>query len=514
MRNKMIVSGCISLLLSIWVSAQCPDKNLLWRRLIFLRDSSTALSSEKLNELLRLEALIKDCPAKFDSSHALLLQRIGATYFFETDYLKAARYMQGAIDIINANAGKPSINSRHNIRNYYSLGWIYDSLNNITEKMKSYDSCIALSIKYKSSNIYLITAMLAKVEYLFDLGDYHRCIDYATLCERYAKEYPWTGNEMEYSASLDRALRSLLWKVNALLALKNYEGAETLLASKIDEYKKAGWKSHLVTTYSQLAEVNLHKKNTRQALLNYKQALQYAEETEFDVGSKVILNNIGYNIYLQNLNDDNKALAYCKKAFNYVNRDESEKLSEVFESLKILNNIANIYVRKRLYDSAFYYFRLALLQIKPGADEMALLHDPGNEFAKQKKIHYLAELVIDKGDAFIQQHISTKKAAYLDQAIQIYKIADQLLDKIKTYQSELQSKLFWRSDSRRLYEHAIEACYLQGNTADAFYFFEKSRAVLLNDQLNEQHWMDEDDILKQTQLKKKILRLERGTEFP
>ncbi|MGZ8558836.1 MAG: CHAT domain-containing protein, partial [Chitinophagaceae bacterium] len=65
------------------------------------------------------------------------------------------------------------------------------------------------------------------------------------------------------------------------------------------------------------------------------------------------------------------------------------------------------------------------------------------------------------------------------------------------------------SDSRRLYEHAIEACYLQGNTADAFYFFEKSRAVLLNDQLNEQRWMGENDILKQTQLKKKILRLER-----
>ena len=45
------------------------------------------------------------------------------------------------------------------------------------------------------------------------------------------------------------------------------------------------------------------------------------------------------------------------------------------------------------------------------------------------------------------------------------------------------------------------------NTEDAFYFFEKSRAVLLNDQLNEQRWLGDDDIRKQTELKKKIRQL-------
>jgi CHAT domain-containing protein len=76
-------------------------------------------------------------------------------------------------------------------------------------------------------------------------------------------------------------------------------------------------------------------------------------------------------------------------------------------------------------------------------------------------------------------------------------------------QTELQSKLLWRSDSRRLYENAVEACYLQGNTDDALYFFEKSRAVLLNDQLNEQRWLAEPDILRQSQLKKQILAKEK-----
>ena len=95
----------------------------------------------------------------------------------------------------------------------------------------------------------------------------------------------------------------------------------------------------------------------------------------------------------------------------------------------------------------------------------------------------------------------------LKEAVRVYKVTDQLLDRIKMEQSDMQSKLFWRSDSRRLYEHAIEACYDYQNTNDAFYFFEKSRAVLLNDQLNEQRWLGEEDIQKQTQIRKKILQL-------
>src|SRR5262249_16388341 len=90
-----------------------------------------------------------------------------------------------------------------------------------------------------------------------------------------------------------------------------------------------------------------------------------------------------------------------------------------------------------------------------------------------------------------------------------YKVADQLINKIKTEQSDFQSRLFWRSDTRRLYEHAIEACYDYKDTTEAFYFFERSRAILLNDELNEQHWLSEDDILTQMEIKKKMLQLDR-----
>ena len=67
-------------------------------------------------------------------------------------------------------------------------------------------------------------------------------------------------------------------------------------------------------------------------------------------------------------------------------------------------------------------------------------------------------------------------------------------------------------DAHSLYEHAVEAAYLQNNIADAFYFFEKSRAVLLNDQLKRDNKVSNGDIQSLVLLKRKILLLERERE--
>src|SRR4030095_10652766 len=147
--------------------------------------------------------------------------------------------------------------------------------------------------------------------------------------------------------------------------------------------------------------------------------------------------------------------------------------------------------------------------MKPGADEVGILNSSIEEIKRITKIHYVAALIIDKGDAYRKEFEGTKKPALLAEAIRIYKVADQFLNRIKAEQTDLQSKLFWRSNSRRLYENAIEACYSQNNLNDAFYFFEKSRAVLLEDQLNEQRWSGQDNILKKTQIEKTIQQLEK-----
>src|ERR1044072_7153130 len=149
----------------VFVEGQCADREVLWKRLVFLRDSSKSSLADKLQELLSYEGRIKDCPYKFDSTHALLMQRIGATYFNLADYLKATDYTKRAINIINSNARKPSVNIKDNIKNYYNLGWFNDSLGNVIEKLKAYDSCISLAMRLNSPDLYCVVSLAQKVEH-------------------------------------------------------------------------------------------------------------------------------------------------------------------------------------------------------------------------------------------------------------------------------------------------------------------------------------------------------------
>ncbi len=64
-------------------------------------------------------------------------------------------------------------------------------------------------------------------------------------------------------------------------------------------------------------------------------------------------------------------------------------------------------------------------------------------------------------------------------------LADSLIDIMRGEHSGEVTKLLWRNKARSIYERAIETCYLLKDPAAALYFFEKSRAVLLNDRLNE-----------------------------
>jgi CHAT domain-containing protein len=116
---------------------------------------------------------------------------------------------------------------------------------------------------------------------------------------------------------------------------------------------------------------------------------------------------------------------------------------------------------------------------------------------------------LNKADAYLQRFSFHKDRKDLQSSLDVYKTADQLLNAIKVQLGDLESKLFWRRYATRLYENAIEAAYLEGNVNNVFYFFEKSRAVILTDQLNEQAGISDSDALKLAALRKKILMLKR-----
>jgi CHAT domain-containing protein len=174
------------------------------------------------------------------------------------------------------------------------------------------------------------------------------------------------------------------------------------------------------------------------------------------------------------------------------------------EAISILGYMAKACAKKNLFDSSFYFFQKAFDKIKPGITENELIDLAGAEAIKGKSVEYVARLVIDKGDVLLRQYKISKNPLALNKAINVYKLADRLLTRVKSMQLEPETKLFWREHIKPLYESAIEASYLSGNPESGFYFFEKSRAVLLNDQLNEQHWIAEKDIARRSEVENEI----------
>ena len=411
--------------------------------------------------------------------------------------------------MIADQANRPDVNPRQLVANYYWLSRCYDSLGMHIERMQALDSCSAIALRLKILDKSSLWALYARVEYSYDKGDYERCIKYASICEMLGNEYAGKGNSQEYQDGKGYALSSLEWNVNAQLALKNYDRAEELLANRVEEYKRNGLREYLGIAYEHLAKVELHKGNYEKAILYFNKAVAAEQSLGHSSRSRTLLGDMGYEIYYRHFQNTEKALSYYRKALPHSSTGEKPGIAGSMESLNILTHIGEAYIQKGFYDSALIYFQHAFDQIRPGICESDILQSNPEEFARYPNIYYLTNLFIEKGDAYRKKYNETGNKTGLVKAIDLYKSTDRLLDRIRNEQFDLRSKLFWRSDSRRLYEHAIEACYLQGNADEAFYFFEKSRASILNDQLNEQNWLDNEDIHLQTQVKKKILQLER-----
>lgn len=464
-----------SILISKCISGQCPDKQLLNEQ-IFAIFYSKLPPKEKVSLLLKYVDTVERCPYKIDSIHATLLRFIGRTYAGQGEFTRGIQYVQQSVDLVNNNIGNTAINPADLVKSYFWLHNFYDSVNNMHAKMKAVERCIKLAGEYNmESSIECVRSLLTKVKDLYDKGDYHRCIDNAKMCEKFAGDYAVSvSTPREFTAGRIIASISLGWLTKALMELKEYNTAEQYLTNKINEYTTNGLEQFLGFIYGELAEVEMSEANYKKALsLLYKSLALYRKDSD-NLNIKAVMNTIGYNIYFNQFHDHNRALSYLKMHLQFLTVMMHSQKDDSAESMSIVNNIANIYVHKRLYDSAFHYFKQAFYFVKPGINESNIMNLPEEDISRIKKIHFLSRLMIDFGDAYLKKYIEEKQPVDGQRALQIYKHADVFLNRINFQQSELESKLFWRRENRRLFEHAIEACYLQGNNADAFYFFEKA----------------------------------------
>jgi CHAT domain-containing protein len=212
---------------------------------------------------------------------------------------------------------------------------------------------------------------------------------------------------------------------------------------------------------------------------------------------------IGFAYY--NMNDYDKALENFTKGLKTMNRVDRKVL--------FLDDIAAVYWMKKEYSTALQYYQKALSVAPIGFTSQTLFDNPTATNLKiaDFKTYYLTTLQ-DKADTWLEYYESTKQNEHLRIALDTYLTADKLIDIMRFEHSGVQSKLYWRNKTHHLYEQAIKTCFLLKNYDKAFYFFEKSKAILLNDRLNEltaKQQLSPEDLAKEVDFQQKISELNK-----
>lgn len=513
-----IIIGLALMLGARSVRSQCIARDTLRRQLAYLYKTTQLSDAARLGKLLDYVPQFTACIERDDSTYCSLLSAIALMYHKQSADLNAIHYYKKAIEIASRGSNSMSVPPRDLVEYYYQLSEAYDSLNNVAGRLTCLDSAIAIGTRSPNMSRRCLWCIWCKVLYYYDVGDFRRCIEYATICEKLGMQYARSPEErIEYGGKI-YAAESLQWNVYALIELGRFADAEALLLSRVPEYRNTTDENWVGILYDQLAQVLIHDQKYNEALFYFRRAYEIERAADNSIMCRIILNNIGFYVYYRNDRNIDSSLFYFHRSLQ-VKVDTLALLkfypreliheTDANETMNVLSSTADAFVRKRCFDSAKTYVQMAFDQIEPGLDEQKIMKWSQSELAKLKKIRYLTALFISKGTAYHESYKQSGNISALREALRVYKLTDELLDRIKASQFDDESKLLWRSDSRRLYEQAIQASFSLNDVDNAFYFFEKSRAVILNDQLKEQRWVGEKDIVRKNELRSRIIFLQK-----
>lgn len=464
--------------------ATCPSKN---ETLNTLQKISKLEPAQQKKRLLILLSSSEKCFGK-DSVYTTILQQIATFYYKQDkDYDNAITYAKKAI-VVNS-LPKSDINRFYLETNYFNLGVYENQLGHYQIALDNLDKSIDIGKANLKKTAYLSRAYAQKANIFSKMGDFEKAISSVDLGINFAKQ---TKND-------EGLAFSLIEKVKTLTMMSQTEKASDNLKEVILLLEKNDPLGYLPYAYYWAGQLFTAQKRYKDAISSYRKSQQLYKLRDNTYSYSLNFLDIGFTYY-QYLQDYDQALQ------NYLMALKT--MDNAYMKVIIYDDIAAVYWKKKDYPKAFEYYQKALEVAPIGFKSKNLTEIPSVKSlqAADFKSYFLTTLQ-DKADTWLEYHKATQRKDYLRNALKTYILADQLVDLMRFEHSGTESKLYWRNKTHHLYEQAIETCYLLKNYEKAFYFFEKSKAVLLNDRLNElsaKQQLSPEDLLKEKSLQQKI----------
>lgn len=448
--------------------SQCLTSSQFGDQLIHIEKQRPIPDPLKFKKVIALKRKFDRCPLFKDSVYAKILHRLGVLQFKMGSFKEAVNYIHQSISI--NNSGRNETSRKLTVNSYYSLGWYHCNQRLYEEALGYFDQCISTGKEYNGDTIlsHVIDARLKKGNIYYQRGDYEKGIQEMNLGlqkaleikDRVRSTYLLHERAQAYVGMhrVNEALRDVQkaskfirkeeynvlaynYKIRAIIseADSNYAKAIYFHKKVIDSRLRIKDTSSLAGDYSDAGNTYLHWKKYREARVNYIKSLELAQKSGAHVTAAIAR-----------------------------------------------NNLANVSYKEGNYSVALSEFQNSLLRILPSFKDVNPLANPSLlqcNLISDKSV--LSLFLRNKVNCLLYLYNQTANQQYLLAAIKTAEITDAVITYVRHEQIGEQSKLFWRDETRGFFADAIEACYQAKNTERAFNFMEKSRAVLLNDKLNE-----------------------------
>jgi CHAT domain-containing protein len=477
------------------VLSQCPSPAECMEGIYEIENSAAPLH-DKIKQLHSWQHRSLKCKIKKDSIDARILHRLGDYYFKLNEFEKGINYAKEAVTINNAN--NAGALKSYLANTYFNIGLYYRVLNLFAQAQTYFDSSIYIGMMYKDKQRIALLAY-QQMAYIFaTTGDYQKS-------KSIARKGVFLSKKLNDKVS-EAILLSQEAQAQIDMDYKPEADQNIQLAIKILTENNSP-EEYLAVSYSIYASVLSKKRDFKQAVYYYKKAIQInTQKNDWLQCSRDML-NLG-SIYDNDLNDPVKALQCFQKGINFLKNSKDE-----YQLAGLYNNIGYMYSRNKEYKKALPYYQRALNVLPISFRDTVLQENPSADMLKLvTNDYFVSEILFNKGESLLQLFKKEKNNSLLAYALKAFMAADRSIDQMRCNQYNEVSKLFWRENTKKMYENAIEVCYLLNDIDHAFYFFEKSRAVLLNDKLGElgaKRFLPDTDLLKEQKLRNNMSLLQK-----
>ena len=293
-----------------------------------------------------------------------------------------------------------------------------------------------------------------------DLGDFNEAISYCNMAIYIFKKL---GDLEEEGRTIINLLETY---VN--IGTKAFEGNVFKLLERFDEIsnKHQFLKKEILKKELNTGAFYDNIKDYENAKIGYKKSLKLSYELSDSLNLFNSLNNLGI-VYRKE-----HKLSLAKVMFN-----KASLYIKQYNELKavLFNNLADVYKAEENYTKALVLYNTAIAEFLQINDNH-VFYLPSEEVLStvENKVDLLGYLV-DKANLLLL----LKEDRHLQLALKLYALCDQIVDTIYFESREDFSKLFWREKASDIYLNATEISYLLDKPEDAFYYIEKSKALLL-----------------------------------